>query len=894
MIERGAGYSGLIWSAILAASQWMACPLAGSFPEPDEWPAFRRGDGLLARSAIRGSMEKPFIRWTQFVGNWETEVLVKPGNEQQRLDLPKEPSKETAGFREKNVVHSRSVNGDSRSASEMDTSTVVFADLFSEYAGLEKVEFESAFQKPTIRGQWQPCVGRCYARVEGLWTLVWQTEPIQMLFQPLPLVGDFDGDGLVEIAILPMKELLLLEARTGRIKDRRLFTDTRSYGYFGAHDLDGDGRKEFLVQADFSKHIDVLGFRDGRLDLFWQWNIETDISNPQRVLRVGPRPVADLDGDGLPEVLASVFNHMDDHRWRLRLMEGMTGRVKGELVGQYLCGVVDVDSDGVVELLTAEVSGAGIPEFGTLSIWSWKGGLPRRLWKKDNAAWQLEEQGMPLQAQSTATLGRFTAMHSGKQLVYRELEERKLGDERVTLVRAEWDGRTLRSRTRVSGWGLRATRLDSDGQFCLRAVHGAVGAASLRVEGGIGYLGETRSTRITPATVALIRERHEQAARCVVQGPAENVVIFEPQQIELNGVSSSGRVGRFKGRGQGASGPEGFGPVVADLAGNGRRQILRATEAPRGCARMVASDLNGNERWHHDWPEIPGGSPIWNVGGLIFWQAGHFTDLHRQDVLVTLRRSMMHSEETCLLSGVDGRELWRRSRQVASRGVGGTPFAIADFNGDGLSDAASFHPSLVYILDGRSGVDLVAREALWSEVPARPVYWGLPMAGDFLGQGFNSLFVAGRTMNGVLRRDSSLVWWDAMDSAPVGWPAVGHFIPSTGMQTVGYGFSDGIRCCESATGQVLWRLALPVEGAVAGCASGDVDGDGLDEALFSVGTRLVCVGAREEGSGRWVGNVEWVMEFPALLGPPSLGALSAGGVLTAVVAAADGWVYGVR
>jgi hypothetical protein len=33
------------------------------------------------------------------------------------------------------------------------------------------------------------------------------------------------------------------------------------------------------------------------------------------------------------------------------------------------------------------------------------------------------------------------------------------------------------------------------------------------------------------------------------------------------------------------------------------------------------------------------------MGGIILWQAGHLTGRRTQDVLVTIRRSMMHSEK---------------------------------------------------------------------------------------------------------------------------------------------------------------------------------------------------------------------------------------------------------
>src|SRR2546430_8900116 len=36
--------------------------------------------------------------------------------------------------------------------------------------------------------------GRCYAWKQGQWVQVWETEPIDGLFSPQPIVGDFDGD----------------------------------------------------------------------------------------------------------------------------------------------------------------------------------------------------------------------------------------------------------------------------------------------------------------------------------------------------------------------------------------------------------------------------------------------------------------------------------------------------------------------------------------------------------------------------------------------------------------------------------------------------------------------------------------------------------------------------
>jgi hypothetical protein len=317
--------------------------------------------------------------------------------------------------------------------------------------------------------------------------------------------------------------------------------------------------------------------------------------------------------------------------------------------------------------------------------------------------------------------------------------------------------------------------------------------------------------------VAVAWPRGAERPTIVVQGAGEEIVAFKPPPKD------AAKLQRIKGRGQSAQWPEARGPVIADLRGDGRREILFATAAPNGAARFVAADLGGRELWHHDFSGIPGGLPIWNVGGIILWQVGHFTvdaavsgsGRGHQAVLVTVRRSMMHSEETFLLSGKDGRQLWHRDRQVSHRGVGGAPFAIADFDGDGRDDACSLHPSILYILRGDTGRDLLARDATWESVPAKPVYWGVPAAGDFLGDGHPAIFFGGRSMTGLVRSDGSLVWWDALDQSAPGWPAFGNFDGDGRWESVGLGYDDGMRCHDLVSGKVKWRLPAPALGNVA-------------------------------------------------------------------------------
>src|SRR5689334_10297843 len=380
--------------------------MPGSFPRPGEWPAYRRNGTLDAHSPLQGTLTQPRIAWKQFVGATEHWFIV-PG------EAPAYSAESSAQNAFDTAILSDPRWGLTAPLGEIEgrlqplvqNSTTVYSHVLPDTPGLQKIVFESGFSKPTKNGDWaHDCVGRCYAWRQGQWVVVWETAPIDALFSPQPIVGDFDGDGAPEIAVLPWKELLILDARTGKVKDRCAFTEGRSYGFFGVYDLNGDGTREFVVQADFAKHVDVLGYRNGKLSLLWRQEIELDISNPQKVLRVPPEPVADVDGDGKKEVLVSLFNGTGDGHWHLTVHDGMTGAIKADIVDEHLQGVLDLDGDGVSELLTVHTSGAGVPTYGVLHVWSLKGGKPTLLWEGKQMAWQMSRHPQPAHINSGVTL----------------------------------------------------------------------------------------------------------------------------------------------------------------------------------------------------------------------------------------------------------------------------------------------------------------------------------------------------------------------------------------------------------------------------------------------------------------------------------------------------------
>jgi hypothetical protein len=429
----------------------------------------------------------------------------------------------------------------------------------------------------------------------------------------------------------------------------------------------------------------------------------------------------------------------------------------------------------------------------------------------------------------------------------------------------------------VTGPSISALALDERASLLVSCETAPGSSTTLSIERGINRVLGSRKKPAYAGAPAVVCENGSSPV-IVVQGRGE-------QLIALGGFSNTGiprALWRIKGRSQSTGWPDcRYGPVMADLNGDGHRQVIYAAEAPSGCARLVVSDMACRELWHHDFPHIPGDPAPWNIGGLILWQVGRFTEKDRMDVMVTIRRSMMHSEETLLLSGRDGQKIWHRKRQILQRGVGGTPFAISDCDSDGLDDVVSLHPNVYYILDGVTGENMIGKEV---------EYWGLPIAGDFLNDNTKSIFFATEraSLTAVLKTDGTLVWSDALGESAKHPPAFGNFTGRLRMEAIGVGYPDGIRCYDAATGHINWILPLPYEGPVAGTAAADIDSDGYDEALIVVGNTIYCVGSGKDDK---MGKLEWKLSLPCPLGPPAIADINNDSFAEIIISGNDGYVY---
>lgn len=885
-------------ASVLVALAGFGGPESQEFPTTGEWPSFRGNKGLDGRTSLTGEIAQPRIVWSMDLNPVETlysldakcDVSTAPiGRSDPTTTLSIDASDPRWGLQPPMAP----IAGTSAPLSR--TTGVTYADVFPEHAGLEKLEFGSGFDKPTSNGQYQDTTGRCLVWKDNQWVAKWESEPLKLLFSPLPIVGDFDHDGQPEVAILPWNDLLVLDARTGKIKDRCTFTEGRSYGAFYADDVDGDGLKEFVVLSDFMKHINVLGYRQGKLKQLWRRDIEMTLKNPQRMLRAHPHPLADVNGDGRKKLVVSLFNETGDQRWHVLVFDALTGTVLTDWPDEFMQGLADFDGDGTAEILTYRTHGFSVPEFGTIMVRSCAPGKPDPVWTADSSRWQTWEPPLAENANSDATKGR-------EDVLLRPVNGRPVavvrqsigGDIRLSMV-SFVDG-AIRICASVRGERLTGLGMDSEGRLLLHSVHPRDPATgkpmALMAEGGRLVAGDSRPCYVWQVSAPVVaRETGAKLPVIIAQDSAEGVLVLQTHDTS----SLPEILRRIPGRAQSLSWPETLGPVVTDLKGDGHRQIIASTASPEGKARMVATDLEGRELWHHDFPNIPGSAPVWNSGGITLWTTAHFTDKVRRDVLVTVRRNIMHSDETYLLAGNDGHELWHRAGQIGGRGTGGQPYAIADYDGDELDEAASFYPDLFYILNGKTGGNLIAMQASWPQLPIAAVYWGRPVAGDFEGAGTRQIFFssgrANMSMTGLVEPSGKLVWWDALEKGGEAYPAFGNIAGDGRVKAIAPGFDDGMRCYDAATGKVDWSLKPPVAEKNVGSASADVNGDGRDEAVFSAGKSLFCVGCQAAGSK---GALLWSIVLPDNLGPPAIADIDASGHASILVGGTNGVLYCVR
>ena len=136
---------------------------------------------------------------------------------------------------------------------------------------------------------------------------------------------------------------------------------------------------------------------------------------------------------------------------------------------------------------------------------------------------------------------------------------------------------------------------------------------------------------------------------------------------------------RIRGRAMADSESYWYGVVVCDVDADGQPEVICGRSTDRGQAELVVLDRTGEPEWSRCFPNIDGSDPVWNRGCLTYWAILNTPD--GPAVYASVRRSLMHSDESFLLRGTDGEVIWHQDKVQsphALRAVGGKMIGAAD------------------------------------------------------------------------------------------------------------------------------------------------------------------------------------------------------------------------
>lgn len=907
-----------------------------------EWPCYRGDAHNSASSPLTGSAGRVAVAWRSWCGYWEGLVEIAPaaGTSHCRLG----PEECGAGYMDDNrsrfalarladacgdgnawAVRPRSdvqsreqadVTGDGQAlqaADLVEDFRTRWAPILRNAEAEQMVQFEDGgvLMQRADRNFSPDACGRLWSFAGGRKQLVWKTAMVPVCEAPTVALADMRHRGSLDVVIVTWCRAVVFDGNTGQQVMECEFDEGRNYGYMEVADLNGDGFPDIVVLGDFTNHMDVLVNDGNNLSLQWRKPIEDRLFQKKTVLHTGVSPVADLEGNGHKCLAVSLFNEKGDYRWHVMIYDAFTGKELADLPDWHLDGVTDLDGDGAAELLLGETNGLAQAIDGKLAIGRLRGGRLALEPLAETGRWMTTSQ---------------TFFASNKSSVANPRDNRTAavmpcgGGKWAAVALHAHRGRPTQT---VAAYGLnpprRAARvwqceLPSDLDVAVKGIASPGGDAAgsvllsvtcARADGGEAAARDcavyTRSWNLRPreelAAPIVARLRPRDAATILLETAPGAVLAMSCREGPSRPPVQQWCV---QGRGMSFAWPKTVGLAAADIDGDGEKEVLVAARESGGQAALVALGSQGTEKYRHVFTRFNGEDPAWNLGSILYWKVGRFLDPNRLSVAVSLRRGTMHTEETCVLDLPSGDEAWWQDN-VGERGCGGSLFALADVDADGLDDLVCLYPDITYALSGKTG-----RVLGWSEYEQAELGgwcgYGQPILCKLKGSAELSLFQAAGTWQAyqIARRalDRRLLWHTPYGQGTHVLPEIGD-VDGDGKDELGaicggvaqdqsHGDWGGeFRCFDAAGGGLKWRLDLPRGPATDVVAR--LQATGAAEFIFGKGSHLLAVSGGPQG-----GFIKWQVELPGILGSPVLADVDGDGQCEILVTCQDGFLYCIK
>lgn len=692
---------------------------------------------------------------------------------------------------------------------------------------------------------------------------VWQASYASLYtanFGPLIALADMDRDGRDEIVLAGKPTtIIVIDGDTGQVKCKARYAVEgasgdigRPYGLLAVEDVDGDGYPDVVMASTaVEDYLAVLKNVNGSsLELAWSTFIEQDFPDNRRQLVPAMTSLADVNGDGLKELVLGTFNLDEDQRWHTIAfppMKGLTARLI-DLPDRYFHGCWDLNGDGRPEIVVSQQTAREI--------------APPSLVEAVDGVTGHAMASVP---QATITSGSLPA--NGEQFpkhatYYGNLSQfvvvqRPGGGLAMLLARSEQDDEVL--------WSIReggnhfepfeATRLSR------LIIEGCPPGLPLPASLSIPDAPTTGQSAGSP----LVAWRSGQPELIMVRGDSTIV----GGRVDLSTPNTLGDAWCVEGTNPSVwQGPS--GQCVVTAASADRRAVLLWADPAQDAAptriELPAAMTAG-------YAQVP-------------------LDLDGQLTLMVPMQRALHAQ-ACGLYDAAGRPIWLDM----THGPYPQQAGAGDLNGDGNPEIVVDDHGWQAVYD-TGGKPKVFAQAWHTTVPGRGdgSAYALPIIGPFGPDGQVRIIMASALMAlEVLGSDGQrLSKLDLRSDAYMFErcrAAIARCRPGT--WSIGLISKDGrFHCADAATASIRWTLPLdcPIFETVL-ISSGDVNGDGLDEFVFGLADGSVwAVGEGSDGQGRIV----WKMKLDHGVRDCILADVDGDGKVELIVGTADGLVHVLR
>ena len=891
----------------------LAAPLlaAGAGANAEDWPRYGHDPTLTGRSPMSGGIDVPQVAWTYSLAGREFLIELTLASGEHRLQLSADAPSDPGPRKIAPAGPPRlDIDGSGVLRPARESYHQRWSKILPDVAGHQRVAWSHTWTDQKV------CRLQLFAYDEGFDRprRVWETDPPEaVIFNPLNVVFDIDGDGVEEVCVAAHYRVMIFKGTTGRKETELRYHSSRPYGWFGLVDVDADGQKELVTIGDFQSHVDVLEFDPGRpegerLSVKWRRDIEQNIDERKKWPQVGPRPLANLTGDGRPEIVLNLFNDTGDGQWHAVVLDAVTGEPVCDLPRRFVQGTADVDVDGAQELFTTNTNGEFVFTSGQIELVALDGPAPTVRWSLQDAAWLSAEVARFGRTWSTtASQGMRHVLLSGDERPAFFVSARGtggLGTVSLSAMRADANGQ-LESLWEIAGLpeqidavALERTGEESQAGALVRVRLAAGKTADLVGQRVCPRIRENRPLGIDVSMPIAARLGPSEGLSVIAEGPGGEIGAIRPPR---EGTKVPTLLWQRPGRGM-RDGSRSLGLLAADLDSDGGCEVVAADQAKAGHAVLVAYRGDGTPMWRKEFQQIPGALPAWNVGALTFWWPGHFREPGLVDLVVSTRRGLMHSDAGELIDGRTATTLWRHEKAAVpgqfSWGWGGIPLGAADVDTDRLDELVCLYPVCYWIADGRDGKLRLGRELASRKVLPAWAAYGEPIVHDFNADGRVEVLLDSPYILALLDLDGNPLWHGlGRDDYPVR-PGEGNIGETTQckhaladfdgdgtLDIASAGYGDGVRLIDPKTGRVLWSLEAPKPTGPKVTAA-NVDGRGGDEIIYPAGNVLVAV-----TGDRTSGRVLWTWQGPAALSLPAIADVDQDGMAEIVVQDAEATIH---